>query len=67
MLDGRLPDASREWVDAHLAECAGCTAHFEFERGFLDALSTLRRDDAQFNELRERVRRAVSARGGDVR
>lgn len=63
-LDGRLPDASREWVEAHLAQCESCTSHFDFERGFLDALSTLRRDDEQFATLRERVKRAVAARAG---
>ena len=63
-LDGRLPDASREWVDAHLAICDGCTSHFRFERGFLDALSTLRRDDNQFGDLRARIQRAVATRAG---
>jgi anti-sigma factor (TIGR02949 family) len=64
-LDGRLPDASREWVDAHLATCDGCASHFDFERGFLDALGKLRRDDDQFTALRERVRRAVATRAGE--
>jgi len=66
-LDGRLPDASREWVDNHLATCDGCASHYDFERGFLEALGTLRRDDDQFAALRERVQRAVAARaGGDA-
>lgn len=66
-LDGRLPDASREWIDAHLAACANCTSHYDFERGFLESLSKLRRDDTQFDELRERVQRAVAARAGGQR
>jgi anti-sigma factor (TIGR02949 family) len=65
-LDGRLPDASREWVEAHLAECDACTSHFNFERGFLDALSTLRRDDDQFMTLRARVKRALAERAGET-
>ena len=66
-LDGRLPEASRAWVDAHLATCANCTSHYEFERGFLEALSTLRRDDDQFAALRTRVLRAVASRAGEGR
>jgi anti-sigma factor RsiW len=64
-LDGRLPDASRQWVDDHLATCDGCASHFAFERGFLEALGRLRRDDDQFAALRQRVQRALAARAGD--
>jgi len=65
-LDGRLPDAPRQWVDDHLATCDGCASHFEFERGFLEALGRLRRDDDQFAALRERVQRAVAARAAGM-
>ena len=64
-LDGRLPDASREWVDDHLATCDGCASHFDFERTFLEALGRLRRDDGQFAALSDRVKRAVAARAGE--
>jgi anti-sigma factor (TIGR02949 family) len=66
-LDGRLPAPSREWVDAHLATCDGCASHYRFERGFLEALGRLHREDDQFAALRARVQRAVAARaGGDA-
>jgi anti-sigma factor (TIGR02949 family) len=60
-LDGRLPDAERERVAAHLAVCDACTSHFAFERGFLDAVRTLRRDDPAFAALRGRVLGALRA------
>ena len=64
-LDGRLPNASRQWVDEHLATCDGCASHYEFERGFLEALGRLHRDDDHFSALRARVERAVAARAGE--
>jgi anti-sigma factor (TIGR02949 family) len=58
-LDGRLPDAERERVAAHLEVCAACSSHFAFERSFLDAVRTLRRDDPAFATLRGRVLSAL--------
>ena len=60
-LDGRLPDSERERVAAHLAVCDACTSHFNFERGFLDAVRTLRRDDPAFAALRGRVLSALKS------
>lgn len=60
-LDGRLPEAEREHVAAHLEICAACTSHFTFERSFLDAVRTLRRDDPAFAALRGRVLTALRA------
>ena len=54
-LDGRLPDDARGLVARHLEECVDCDGHFKFERSFLDAIRTLRRDDAAFASLRGRV------------
>ena len=58
-LDGRLPESERERVTAHLLSCVGCTSHYEFERGFLHAVRTVRRGGAEFDALRERVRSAL--------
>jgi anti-sigma factor (TIGR02949 family) len=66
-LDGRLPDEAREEVAAHLASCDPCTSHFNFERSFLESVRTLRRGDAEFSSLRERVRAAVRKSDGGAR
>jgi anti-sigma factor (TIGR02949 family) len=63
-LDGRLPDEAREQVAAHLAICDPCTSHFAFEQSFLDSVRTLRRTDAAFSTLRDRVRASLRGRGG---
>ena len=62
-LDGRLPEAERGQVVAHLEECAGCTSHFAFERSFLDTVGRLRRDDTEFDSLRRQVISALRAKG----
>ena len=62
-LDGRLPEEAREQVAAHLAACDNCTSHFAFEQSFLDSVRTLRRTDAEFSSLRERVRASLRGQG----
>ena len=58
-LDGRLPEAARHGVAQHLEECVDCDDHFKFERSFLDAVRSLRRDDAEFGALRTKVQNAL--------
>lgn len=62
-LDGVLPEDQRAQVVAHLEECAACTAHFEFERSFLDTVSRLRREDSEFEHLRDQVIAALREKG----
>lgn len=40
-LEGRLPDAEREQLEAHLAECDGCSAYIEQMRLTLFALGRI--------------------------
>jgi anti-sigma factor RsiW len=40
-LEGRLPDAERARVDAHLAGCDGCSAYLEQMRLTLRALGSI--------------------------
>ena len=63
-LDGRLPDEAREEVAAHLSACDNCTSHFAFETSLLNAVRTLRRSDAEFGSLRDRVRASLRGRDG---
>ncbi|MGI9078351.1 MAG: zf-HC2 domain-containing protein [Gemmatimonadaceae bacterium] len=62
-LDGRLPDEARELVARHREECVECDGHFKFELSFLDAIRTLRRNDAEFALLRGRVLHALRGSG----
>ena len=39
--EGRLPDAERERLEAHLADCDGCTAYIEQMRLTLFALGRI--------------------------
>lgn len=61
-LDGKLPDADRDRVARHLAECAACTSHFDFARAFLDAVRTAS-GDGDDEALRDRVVAALAAEG----
>jgi anti-sigma factor RsiW len=40
-LEGRLPDATREQLEAHLAACDGCTAYIDQMRVTLRALGRI--------------------------
>jgi anti-sigma factor RsiW len=60
-VDGRLPNAQREEVEAHLAACALCPPHFAFAQRLRDSIGaaapvTSDEDEAR---LRARVRRAL--------
>jgi anti-sigma factor (TIGR02949 family) len=54
-LDRQLGDDERAAVDAHLAECADCRAHTDFERRLIDSIAAFRSDIPNPDELRDRV------------
>lgn len=62
-LDAALPPARVAEVEAHLATCAHCPAHFAFARAFLAALAAGPREPEVTPALRARVRRALAAEG----
>lgn len=62
-LDGVLGDDQRARIVAHLEQCAACTSHFDFEQAFLETVARLRRDDAEFDDLKVQVVAALKARG----
>lgn len=58
-LDQELtPDVERA-ITTHLAECAGCFGHFEFERAFLAFVARSGGRGTAPGELRERILRSV--------
>ncbi|MGH7604320.1 MAG: zf-HC2 domain-containing protein [Gemmatimonadaceae bacterium] len=62
-LDGRSPEGEREQIVAHLAWCAGCANHYEFEQAFLDAVGRLRRDDQEYDALKAEIVSRLKTRG----
>lgn len=60
-LDGRLPAAAHDEVEAHLAGCLVCPPHFAFARAIQQALAAFGAPvvDAEEARLRERVRGAL--------
>ena len=62
-LDGALPDEWQERVIAHLAGCANCRSHYDFERAFLDAVRASEPAAGDVGHLRGRVVAALVAAG----
>ena len=62
-LDDALVPARVDEVEAHLATCANCPAHFAFARAFLRALSSGGGARTVSPALRQRVLRALAAAG----
>jgi anti-sigma factor (TIGR02949 family) len=62
-LDGELSAERMEAMRAHLAVCARCYPHYDFERAFLDAVAVTRRAHAAPGVLRERVMSALKTAG----
>jgi len=54
-LDRQLAEPQMAAIDAHLAECANCRAHSEFERRLIDEIRTVRCEHENAAELRSRV------------
>ena len=62
-LDGRADDALVAGIDAHLAWCEGCRAHFAFEKQLVKTLAGLRREHSDPERLRAAVLEVLRAAG----
>jgi anti-sigma factor (TIGR02949 family) len=62
-LDGALGDADAEAIRAHVADCAGCRAHTEFERGLLGSITAARDEHDDPARLRAAVLEKLRAAG----
>ncbi|MGH7655690.1 MAG: anti-sigma factor family protein [Gemmatimonadaceae bacterium] len=62
-LDRALDAPTMAAIDAHLARCAYCRAHADFERALISRLHDLRREHADPVRLRERVLTALHGAG----
>lgn len=54
-LDRQLDEPQMTAIDAHLAECANCRAHSDFEKRLIDEIRTVRGQHENAAELRVRV------------
>ena len=62
-LDGRASTANAEEIEAHLAWCDGCRAHFAFEERLVQTLGQLRRKHSDPARLRAKVLGVLQAAG----
>jgi anti-sigma factor (TIGR02949 family) len=62
-LDAVLDDSAAAEIDTHLDACGNCRSHADFEQRLVDELAGLRRDNADPEALRERVRAALREAG----
>ena len=62
-LDGRADDDLVAGIDAHLAWCEGCRAHFAFEERLVKTLAGLRREHSDPERLRTAVLEVLRAAG----
>jgi len=62
-LDGRAGDELVAGIDAHLAWCDGCRAHFAFEKRLVKSLAGLRRQHSDPERLRGAVLEVLRAAG----
>lgn len=58
-LDGELTPDREAVVRAHLERCSRCYPHVDFERAFLDAVATTRREHSRPEALRAMVQRTL--------
>lgn len=58
-LDRELPAPDMASIDAHLAVCERCRAHFAFERHLIEEIRAIRRQHDGPIELRRRVLEAI--------
>ena len=54
-LDRQLAEPQMAAIDAHLAECANCRAHSEFEKRLIDEIGAVRGEHSDPAVLRVRV------------
>ena len=62
-LDGELTPDLMDAIGDHLRVCARCQPHAGFEKSFLAALASARREHSDPDGVAERVRAALRARG----
>lgn len=62
-LDQELTPDRMDQIGAHLAVCKRCYPQHQFERSFLDALASARKDHPALDQLRVRVLAALRAEG----
>jgi anti-sigma factor (TIGR02949 family) len=62
-LDGELSSEREAAMRSHLAVCARCYPHYDFERRFLEALAATREDRPAPETLRARVLESLRASG----
>jgi anti-sigma factor (TIGR02949 family) len=62
-LDGELTPERMRAIEAHLAMCGRCQPQAEFERAFLRAVASVRRESGDTAGLSVRVRRALHDAG----
>ena len=66
-LDGRADDDLVAGIDAHLAWCQGCRAHYAFEEQLVNTLAGLRREHSDPERLRAAVLEVLrAARGAET-
>lgn len=62
-LDGELDLERERAIREHLAVCADCYPHYDFEKLFLDGIAAARRGEGAPAALRARVERALREEG----
>ena len=62
-LDGTLAPTDAEAIRAHVAECAACRAHTEFERNLLHSITAAREEHDDPERLRSAVLDKLRAAG----
>lgn len=62
-LDGALPAGEASAVETHVAECAECRAHTEFERELLASIRGVRERHDDVDGLRDAVLRVLHGAG----
>ncbi len=62
-LDGRLPDATRSAVEAHVETCRTCASHFTFARRLIELVPSALPLGGESVALRERIVASLKSEG----
>lgn len=65
-LDEEVPGEQRAVLEAHVRACAHCFRAVEFERTFLSALHSARREPEFREALRQRLTAVIRQQAGEV-